>query len=273
MWALALPVLFGVFVWWFSTGIVLLLDNLPHSTFRWSVAISSALGLGALVGLAHTADQTSVAGAYCAFTCALLAWGWHELTFLTGWLTGPRKTALTPGARGWLRFWQAVQAIAWHELAIAAVGLTIVGITWGGSNPVGGWTFLVLWVMRTSAKLNLFLGVRNLNEDFVPPRLVYLLSFFRRRPVNALFPVAVTAATAVAAMMVRAALSAPPPMAAGLMLVATMLALAIVEHWLMVLPLDPGALWRWAMRKPPVTPAPPAPVAAPAASEVLVHAR
>ncbi len=270
MWSLAVPVLFAVFVWWFSTGLVLLLDNLPDSTFRWSVAISSVLGLGALAGLAHTADQSSVYSAYCAFTCALLAWGWHELTFLTGWLTGPRKVPAVPGARGWRRFVQAVQAIAWHEAAIAAVGLTIVGIAWGGSNPVGAWTFLVLWVMRTSAKLNLFLGVRNLNEEFLPAHLAYLQSFFRRRAMNALFPFAVTAATVVAVMLVRAALSAPPAAAAGLMLVATMLALAILEHWLMVLPLDPGALWRWAMRRrepvrePEPSPEPP---------EVLLHAR
>ncbi len=61
---LALPVLFAVFVWWFSTGIVLLLDGLPRDTFRWSHLLSSLLALGALIGLAHTAPQTSVSGAY-----------------------------------------------------------------------------------------------------------------------------------------------------------------------------------------------------------------
>jgi len=47
----ALPVLFAVFVWWFSTGIVLLLDGLPRTTFRWSHLLSTLLGLGAFVGL------------------------------------------------------------------------------------------------------------------------------------------------------------------------------------------------------------------------------
>jgi hypothetical protein len=73
-----LPIVFAIFIWWFSTGVVILLDGLPHRTFRWSLVISSALAIGALMGLAHTADQTTVAGAYCAFTCALLLWGWHE---------------------------------------------------------------------------------------------------------------------------------------------------------------------------------------------------
>ena len=34
--------------------------------------------------LAHTAPQTSVSGAYCAFTCALLVWAWQVVAFLLG---------------------------------------------------------------------------------------------------------------------------------------------------------------------------------------------
>jgi putative photosynthetic complex assembly protein 2 len=41
-------------------------------------------------------------------------------------------------------------------------------------NQVGTGTFAVLWVMRISAKLNLFLGVRNLSEELLPPHLAYL---------------------------------------------------------------------------------------------------
>jgi putative photosynthetic complex assembly protein 2 len=271
MLTLAIPTLFAVFVWWFSTGLILLLDNLPRTTFRWSLVISTGLALGAFVGLGHTAGQTSEAGAYCAFTCALLVWGWHELAFLTGWITGPRKTASPKGTTGWTRFVHAVQAILWHELWIIGVGLAIVAITWKQPNQVGTWTYLVLWIMRTSAKLNLFLGVRNLSEEFLPPHLKYLRSFFRRRAMNLLFPLSVTAATAVAAMMVAAALdpAASAPSVVGLMLVTTMLALAILEHWLLVLPLPATALWRWAMRTPQ------APEVAPSetAEDTLLHAR
>ena len=103
-----LPAVFAVFIWWFSTGVVILLDGLPHRTFRWSLVISSLLAIGALLGLAHTASQTSVAGAYCAFTCALLLWGWHELSFLTGWITGPRKWGHTEGCSRWRHALQAI---------------------------------------------------------------------------------------------------------------------------------------------------------------------
>lgn len=269
MTTLLLPAVFAIFIWWFSTGVILLLDNLPRTTFRWSIVLSSLLAGSALLGLAHTAGQTTEAGAYCAFTCALLVWGWHELTFLTGWLTGPRKIASPAGLTGWPRFSQAVAAILWHEIGILAMGAAIVAITWNAPNQVGTWTFAVLWTMRTSAKLNLFLGVRNLSEEFLPPHLKYLQSFFRRRKMNLLFPLSVTAATAVAAMMVAAALRAPAAEAVGLVLVTTMLALAILEHWLLVLPLPSTALWRWAMRQPAPEPA------APRADneDILLHAR
>lgn len=276
--SVALPVLFAVFVWWFSTGIVLLLDGLPRTTFRWSHLLSTLLGLGAFVGLAHTAPQTTTAGAFCAFTCALLLWGWHELSFLTGWVTGPRQHAADAGAQGWQRFVQAVQAILWHELAILASGLLVVAITWDAPNQVGTQTFAVLWVMRISAKLNVFLGVRNLSIELLPAHLAYLASFFRKRAMNLLFPVSVSASTVVAVWMVNEALSSPAgsARATGLLLVATLLGLAILEHWLLVLPLQATALWQWAMRKRELgdTAAPEPCVIAPLDSdEKLLHAR
>ncbi len=258
---------FAVFMWWFCTGIVLLLDNLPRTTFRWSLFLSSALGVAALFGLAHTASQDTLAGAYCAFTCALLVWGWHELTFLTGWITGPRRTALPPGVEGWARFRAAVGAILWHELAILAVGALIVAMTWGQINQVGTLTFVLLWVMRVSAKLNLFLGVRNLSEEFLPQHLAYMASYFRRRPMNALLPWSVIGGIAWVTVLVVGLQTpgASPAAVVGTVLVATLLVMAVVEHLLLVLPLPSTALWRWAMRRQASRPVAPLPGALPAA--------
>jgi putative photosynthetic complex assembly protein 2 len=243
-------VVFAVIIWWASTGLILILDGLPRGTFRWSLVVSTLLAVAALFGLAHTANQTSVSSVYCAFTCALLVWGWHELSFLTGWITGPRRIASPPGLTGWPRFSQAVQAILWHELGILAAGAVIISITWDAPNQIGTWTFLVLWVMRTSAKLNLYFGVRNLSEEFLPPHLTYLQSFFRRRPMNAFFPFSVGIATVVLTLIFMSASdpSTTISQSVGLALVGTMLGLAILEHWLLVLPLSSTALWRWAIR-------------------------
>ena len=249
MFELIVPVLFAIFIWWFSTGVVLLLNGLSRTTFRWSVLISSVLAVTALYGLSHTATTLNVVNAYCAFTCALLVWGWHELTFLTGWLTGPRRQACT-AAGGWPRFSQAVAAILWHELGILAGGLTIAAITWNAPNQVGLWTFGVLWVMRTSAKLNLFFGVRNLSEEFLPPHLTYMGSYFKRRAMNALLPFSIVLSTLVLVWIVQRTLNIDTTAAdkVGLTLVGSMLAMAILEHFLLVLPLSSTAMWRWAMR-------------------------
>jgi len=261
--SLWLAIAFAIFIWWFSTGLVLLLDTLPRKTFRWSLLLSSLLAVAALVGLAGTAQQESLAGAYCAFTCALLVWGWHELTFLTGWITGPRRTPLPAGAQGWPRFKASVQAILWHELAILAVGIVIVAITWDAPNQVGTATFGLLWVMRISAKLNLYLGVRNLSEEFLPKHLAYMGSYFRRRRMNALLPWSVLGGSAAVAWLAAAALApqASTAQAVGYTLVATLLVLAVVEHLLLVLPVNATAMWKWAMREHGPVSATPAPQA------------
>ena len=109
--------------------------------------------------------------------------------------------------------------------------------------------------MRTSAKLNLFFGVRNLSEEFLPAHLAYLESFFKRRRMNAFFPFSVAAASACLWLLVDYSdqpLTTPFQMV-GAVLVGTLLALAIIEHLMLVLPLDTTALWRWAIRKNPNT--------------------
>lgn len=246
-----LPPLVAMFIWWFGTGLVMLLDGQPRDTYRWSLATSTVIALGALVCIAKSADNTSVAGAYAAFTCAVLVWGWHELTFLTGWLTGPRKTACSDPAHGPTRFVEAVRVIQWHELALLAMLAAIVALTWGGSNAVAAWTFGLLWVMRLSAKLNLFLGVRNLGEEFLPAHLKYLRSYFVRRRMNALLPFTVVGGSLLALALVLHAIDSGGAARVGALLVASMTVLAVAEHLLLVLPLPPTALWRWALRHRP----------------------
>jgi putative photosynthetic complex assembly protein 2 len=245
-----LPALYAMFVWWFTTGAILFLDGLPKRTYGWSMLSVTVLALLALIGLDHSCESATVTGAFCAFTCAIVLWGWVETSFLLGFVTGPRTRASPPGASDGQRFIHAVGAIAYHELAIVGTAALIVALTNGAPNQVGLWTFMILWVMRLSAKLNLFLGVRNLGEEFLPERMRYLHSFFLKRPMNLLFPVSVTAATAFAAILWKEA-AAPAASAfdtAGLALAATLLSLAILEHWFMVLPLPTTALWGWGLR-------------------------
>ena len=244
-----LPVVFTLFFWWFSTGVILYLDGLPVRTFRWSFLSATVLLALALYGLSATRGDTSVSGAYLAFTCGLLAWAWQEVGFLLGYVTGPRQSALPAGCTAWQHFVCAIQTILYHELALALTALAVVGLTWNAPNQVGAWTYLLLWAMRQSAKLNLFLGVRNLNEQFLPAHLRYLQSYFTKRRMNLLFPVSILASTLLAFLIWRDALSgyAQAFEATGLTLVGTLLTLAILEHWFIVLPLPSEALWKWGL--------------------------
>ena len=246
----ALPVLFTLFVWWFSTGVILMLDGLPRWTFKWTMVGATVVLALSLVGLAATAHDTRTGGAYAAFLCAVLVWAWQEIAFLLGYVTGPRRTSLPAGAAGWRRTWYALQAVLHHELALVVLGAAVVAVTWGGSNPTGLWTFMILWVMRQSAKLNVFLGVRNLAEDFLPAHLRYLQSYFRRRPMNSLFPVSVIGSTLCVAAVWQAAFAQGVERfdATSLTFAGTLLTLAIVEHWFMVLPLRFERLWQWSLR-------------------------
>ena len=244
------PLAFTLFVWWFSTGVILYLDGLPRPTFKYTMAGFSGLAALGFVGLASSSAVTTPAAAYCGFACALLVWAWQEVAFLLGIVTGPRRVPCPPGTRGWRRAGLAFQTVLHHELALVVLGAGVAAVTWGQANRTGLWTFLILWVMRQSAKLNVFLGVRNLSDEFLPPHLKYLRSYFVRKSMNALWPISVVASGAVACLLWAAAAASPAGSFGftSLALSATLLSLAIVEHLFLVLPMSLNGLWEWGLR-------------------------
>ncbi len=249
MLELGLAVAYTLFIWWFTTGLVLFLDGLPARTFRWSMAGASTLLLGSVLGLLMSGTEATVAGAYIAFTCAILVWGWLEMAYFTGLLTGPRKAPCPPDCSLWTRFRLAIGTSLYHELAIVVTGSAWLVLSSGSPNRVGAWTFLILWSMRWSTKLNVFLGVRNLNEDWLPKHLRFMQTYFGRRPMNLLFPVSVTVATVIATMLVDSAQSAADGYErVAFCLLTTLMVLAILEHWFLVVPLPSEALWSWGMK-------------------------
>jgi putative photosynthetic complex assembly protein 2 len=249
MLELGLAIVYTLFIWWFTTGLVLFLDGLPPRTFRWSMAGATTLLLGSVLGLVLSSAEATVAGAYIAFTCAILVWGWLEMAYFTGLLTGPRKMPCPPGCSLWTRFRLAVGTSLYHELAIIVTGSAWLVLSSGSSNRVGAWTFLILWGMRWSTKLNVFLGVRNLNEDWLPKHLRFMKTYFGHRPMNLLFPISVTVATVIAVMLVDSAQGAAGGFErVAFCLLATLMVLAILEHWFLVVPLPSEALWSWGMQ-------------------------
>ncbi len=253
MGALAIAIPYVLFVWWFSTGTVLFVVGLSS---RYDVALkvgAAILLIASLAGVAVSSQATSAAGAYCVFTCAILVWGAVEISLLAGWITGPRPESCPRECAAKDRVWYALQAIAYHELALIAAAGLVFAVTAEAPNQLGWWTFAALLILRQSAKINLFLGVRTLNDELLPAQVGFLRSYFARKPMNALFPFSVTLATAAAAFLAVAAIDASSRFdALAYSLLATLVALGALEHWFMVLPVPVVDLWRWSVRATPV---------------------
>jgi putative photosynthetic complex assembly protein 2 len=226
---------------------------LRRRTFVWSLAFFSALAGIALWGVSATGGDVGPAGAYCAFACGVAAWAWQIATFYLGFITGPRVTACDPSLRGWKRFAAGLQTCAHHEIAIVAMAILMVALLRDQPNHLGLWTYCVLWWMHASAKLNVFFGAPNLGAEFIPNHMRYLVSYMARRPMNLFFPVSVSASTVVAVVlaMKAAAADATAFEAAAYTMLTTLMALAILEHWLLVAPLDTTFLWKWGVKSTP----------------------
>lgn len=255
----------AVFVWWFSTGAILVAvkraDRVGGTAHLTTVLAGlPLLGLG-WYGLISTHDSTSVIAAHGAFLSAIAIWGWFELAFLCGIITGPNLRPCPPDIPRWERFVRAWGTIAHSEMALIATAIMIVALCWQAPNGFGMWTFLVLFFARVSAKLNVYLGVPNINVEFLPAPMRHLASHFRIAPMNAFFPVAVTLLSLAVGCWIERALAHPSPSGAqiGFALLAALTALALLEHWLMVLPLPDAKLWRWMIPRSDDDPATPRP--------------
>ncbi len=244
-----------LFVWWFSTGAILCAvrhaDRGHPAAHGRNVFFGVPLLVAGVLGLGWSLGRNDVAGAYAGFLSAIAIWGWIELAFLSGIVTGPSRLACPPGTRGWDRLKRAWDTVAWHELTLVAALLLVALASAGAVNTVAFWTFAVLFAARISAKLNIFLGVPRVNVEFLPAPLAHLPSHFRQRRLNWLFPISVTAlALAVAWWIAHLAAAATAAEAVGFAILAVLTALALLEHWLMVLPLPDAKLWRWMIPAP-----------------------
>ncbi|MEJ2502362.1 MAG: putative photosynthetic complex assembly protein PuhE [Gemmatimonadota bacterium] len=262
MTLLAVATVSALALWWASTGVLLYLDRLPAPTYRHSMVGGTVVLLASLAALWWVRDATSVGAAFVGFVAALGAWSWQELSFYTGYVTGPRRHACPPGCSGVRHFGHAVQASLYHELAIVATAATIAWISAGAANRLGLWIFLALWVMHESARVNVLLGVRNIHEEFLPDHLSYLRSFCRVRRMNPLMPVSLLGSGVAVALVAGRALEAATAFdTAAWSLLAATLAIGLLEHVFLALPIPVDRLWAW-VSPPSASPDPPEPLPA-----------
>ncbi len=243
------PLVAVLLMWFFATGMVAWLDNRPRATFARALSGAGLVGCTGLVMVAISATMADIAGVYLGFAGALLIWSWHEIGFLMGAATGPRRALANPGARGWPRFVAAAATLIHHEIALLLTALMLASLCFAAANPMGALTFGLFLALRLASKFNLYVGVPNAQFDILPPHLAYLTSYFGPARLHALLPLTIAVIAAGAVWLGQAALAAPVGSAAAVQysLLSALAALGVVEHLFLVLPLRDGAVWGWAL--------------------------
>ena len=245
------PFIVTLVIWFMATGLIAWADNRARATFRRSVALGGLAGIAGLVAILFASTTVSVGAVYLAFVGALMVWGWHEIGFLTGASAGPRREAQTTGAKGINRFTQASATVMHHELALAFTALMLISLSWNAPNQIGATVFVLMFGLRLSSKINLFVGVPNSSVEMMPDHLGYLKSYFGPNQMTLLLAASIAGIVALAAWFATLAMAAPAgsPEMVGASLLTALCLLGALEHLFLALPFRDGMLWGWAFRR------------------------
>jgi putative photosynthetic complex assembly protein 2 len=241
--------LIALAAWWLLTGVVLWGSRGGLVRQRVSMAFWTTALVAGLSVHAEASQSLTLEGSLLAFVSVLGVWAWQEIAFLTGAVTGPNRARATPDLSGWRRFWRAFLTVSHHELAMVLLLAAVAFPAVNAPNQTGLATFLVLWIMRLSAKLNLMFGAKNFYDGFLPSRLSHMETYFRRRAFNWFLPVSLLVGGWMAVLSWDLIHSPEQVQGAafGAALVFGLVTLALVEHLLLFLPVQPERLWAWAL--------------------------
>jgi putative photosynthetic complex assembly protein 2 len=243
------PFIVTVAIWFIATGLIAWADNRERSTFNRSMMIGGVAGIAGLVVILFASLSAEVWAVYLGFVGALMVWGWHELAFLTGAAAGPRRGPADPALTGVARFRQAASTVMHHEVALALTALLLISLSWDVPNQIGATVFVLMFAMRLTSKINLFVGVPNTTSEMLPEHLAYLKTYFGRNRLTMLLPLSVIGIAAATWWFAQMALAAPVGSAemVGASLLTTLALLGVLEHLFLALPFRDGMLWGWAL--------------------------
>lgn len=244
-----MPFIVTVAIWFIATGLIAWADNRERSTFSRSMMIGGAAGITGLVVILFASLSAEVWAVYLAFIGALMVWGWHELSFLTGAAAGPRRGPGDPSLTGMARFRQAAATVMHHEVALALTALLLISLSWDVPNQIGATVFVLMFGMRLTSKINLFVGVPNTTSEMLPEHLAYLKTYFGPNRMTLLLALSILGLGAMTAWFGTLALAAPLGSAemVGASLLTTLALLGVLEHFFLALPFRDGMLWGWAL--------------------------
>jgi putative photosynthetic complex assembly protein 2 len=192
-------------------------------------------------------DTTTVFSALVSFAAAIFLWGCLEVAHFSGLLVGPRTQSCPTNVSQWVRFRCALSAMFYREVAVVLVGVTLFVITHGWENKLAFYTYAVLGIMRISTELNIFFGVSNFPEHWLPNRLRYLSSYKGPRKISHMFVMSFGAGLLTCAWLFLNIPLASDEMYGyvGHILICTLMVLALIEHVMLVSPLNFDGLWSW----------------------------
>ncbi len=246
-----LPFIVTGAIWFFATGLIAWADSRERRTFKASLVVGGLAGLAGLTTILFAAQSVSVGAVYAAFIGALAIWGWHEIGFLTGAAAGPRREPCPPESRGFERFTQASATVIHHELALAVTALMLIALSWNAPNQIGATVFVLMFALRLSSKINLFVGVPNTTTEMLPTHLGYLKSYFGSNRFTTLLGFSIAGIVFAAWYFASLAMAAPAgsPEMVGASLLTALCLLGALEHLFLALPFRDGMLWGWAFRQ------------------------
>ena len=243
-----MPFIVTVAIWFVATGLIAWADNRERATFSTSLLVGSVAGIAGLLVILVSSLSTQVWAVYLSFVGALMVWGWHELSFLTGASAGPRRGPSDPSLSGIARFRQAAATVMHHEVALAVTALLLISLSWNAPNQIGATVFVLMFGMRLISKINLFVGVPNSTSEMLPEQLAYLKTYFGPSRMTLLLAASIAAIAGVTVWFASLALAAPVGSAemVGASLLTTLALLGVLEHLFLALPFRDGMLWGWA---------------------------
>lgn len=247
---LALPFVAVILLWFVSTGVVAMISHRLRASFGGSLLIACLCAFVGLSLVALSSQSDAAWASYASFTGGLLIWSWHEISFLTGAVTGVHREPCPLGASGWRRFSMATLALIHHEVALAMTAGLLLLLAAVTVNATGAYAVALLFVFRLASKLNIYRGVPYMSDELLPPHLDYLKSYFGPKSLHLVLPATITLIMALACWFALVAYSATTGgEAVSASLLCCLCLLAALEHLFLALPFRDSALWGWAMDK------------------------
>ena len=240
-------IVIAVSSWWLLTGLALVLTHQSPRRARAGFMVVSIVAFAALLQVPFNAALKTPMAAATGFMLGLLIWSWLEISYLLGYVNGPNHRVYDGGSSAWRRFKGALATTIYHEAAALASVALLAAISVDQPNRTACYTVTVLCLMRWSAKLNLFFGVRAFNDRWLPDHLHYLTSYLRIGSASWFLPVSTLVGFFITFQIYELAdQSNVMSNQLSLYLVASLMLLASIEHIFLLFPVNEAALWRWA---------------------------